>query len=821
MRSRFTLNRRRRTIAFGGILATALYFPVGGASGPHAQTLDLSVLDAPGSDSVDGTTGGANSLDLYLDIIVNNERMSRFVAVRQEAGDSFSMTSDDLRASGILPDRSALREDGRIDLARLPDVTVDYNPSSQVLLFHASDKARVARQVSPRAGLDPFDPTDARNKVQTGTGTLMNYSLYASGAYGSDDSEFDFGGVSGTFQARMFSPIGIAENSFSLSGGQLRRLDTFLAHSDPVTMTTYRGGDLITGGLSWTRPVRLGGFQMQRNFGLRPGLVTLPIPGFTGSAAVPSTVEVFLNNSRRFSQSIGTGPFEVVDLPVVTGPGRAKVVVRDENGNEVVTESEYFVSDRLLRPELLDYSLDIGFPRTGFGTEEDRYDHRLFASASLRYGVTDWLTLEGHAEGGEGLINGGVGVVSTFGNRVLGSLSMAGSKAEREEGVQLSGALEFDLGRMHVQARLQRAFGEYNDIASVSRRDDGGAPRAYAELFGGNVRSMGQVSASMPVLDFGSLNFSYTQLETIAGSRDRLISAGYSQPLLGGTFSASGYTNVESDDFGLVASLSFPIGGGVTAGTSMRSDEDGVGAYATASRAANDSNGSVSWQAQYQNRDDQSRFAGRTEVKTELGKVGGTLNHSEKSTFAGAQVSGAIVAAGGDLFLSNRVDDAFAIVDAGAPDVEVLRENRQVGKTGYNGKLIVPDLRSYERNRLGIDPTGLPLDVIVTSTRKAVIPADHAGIYVSFSDNADGGSALVSLRAGSGDYVPAGSSVIQEAGSAPTVVGYDGQVFLSGLQKRNRIIVQLPSGERCAASFNYVPVKGSLATVTDVPCVPE
>lgn len=781
----------------------------------------MSVLDAPGSGLVDGDSDDANSHDLYLDIMVNNERMKRFVPVRQEAGGGFSMAPADLRASGILPDRSALREDGRIDLARLPDATVDYDAPSQALLFHASDKARVARQVSPRAGLDPFDPTDPRNKVQTGTGTLMNYSLYANGAYGSDNSEFDFGGVSGTFQARVFSPIGIAENSFSLSGGQLRRLDTFLAHSDPVTMTTYRGGDLITGGLSWTRPVRLGGFQMQRNFGLRPGLVTLPIPGFTGSAAVPSTVEVFLNNSRRFSQSIGTGPFEVVDLPVVTGPGRAKVVVRDENGNEVVTESEYFVSDRLLRPELLDYSLDIGFPRTGFGTEEDRYDHRLFASASLRYGVTDWLTLEGHAEGGEGLINGGVGVVSTFGNRVLGSLSMAGSKAEREEGVQLSGALEFDLGRMHVQARLQRAFGEYNDIASVSRRDDGGAPRAYAELFGGNVRSMGQVSASMPVLDFGSLNFSYTQLETIAGSRDRLISAGYSQPLLGGTFSASGYTNVESDDFGLVASLSFPIGGGVTAGTSMRSDEDGVGAYATASRAANGSNGSVSWQAQYQNRDDQSRFAGRTEVKTELGKVGGTLNHSEKSTFAGAQVSGAIVAAGGDLFLSNRIDDAFAIVDAGAPDVEVLRENRQVGKTGYNGKLIVPDLRSYERNRLGIDPTGLPLDVIVTSTRKAVIPADHAGIYVSFSDNADGGSALVSLRAGSGDYVPAGSSVIQEAGSAPTVVGYDGQVFLSGLQKRNRIIVQLPSGERCAASFNYVPVKGSLATVTDVPCVPE
>jgi outer membrane usher protein len=781
----------------------------------------MSVLDAPGFAPIADAAVETNSHDLYLDIIVNNERMRRFVAVRQEAGGGFSINPDDLRASGILPDRAAQRKDGRIDLARLPEVTVEYDAPSQALLFHASDKARVARRVSPRTGLDPLDPADPRNKVQTGAGALMNYALYANGAYGPDDPEFDFGGVSGTFQARMFSPIGIAENSFSLSGGQLRRLDTFLARSDPVTMTTYRGGDLITGGLSWTRPVRLGGFQMQRNFGLRPGLVTLPIPGFTGSAAVPSTVEVFLNNSRRFSQSVGAGPFEVVDLPVVTGPGRARVVVHDENGNEVVTESEYFVSDRLLRPKLLDYSLDIGFPRNGFGTEEDRYDDRLFASASLRYGLTDWLTLEGHAEGGEGLINGGVGVVSTLGNRILGSLSVAGSKAHGEEGVQVSGALEFDLGRMHLQARIQRAFGEYSDIASVSRRDNGGAPSAYAELFGGNVHSLGQVSASMPVLDFGSLNFSYTQLETIAGNRDRLISADYSRPLLGGTLSASGYINVENDDFGVVASLSFPIGGGVTAGTGVRSDEDGVGVYATASRAANDSNGNVSWQAQYQKRDDQSRFAGRAEVKTALAKVGGTLSHSERSTFASAHVSGAVVAAGGDLFLSNRIDDAFAIIDAGAPDVEVLRENRPVGKTGYNGKLIVPDLRSFERNRLGIDPTGLPLDAVVTSTRKAVIPADHAGIYVAFSDNADGGNALVSLHLESGDYVPAGSSVIQKAGSAPAVVGYDGQVFLSGLQKRNRIVVQLPSGERCAAHFNYVPERGSLVTVDDVPCVPE
>src|SRR5690606_29626780 len=131
---------------------------------------------------------------------------------------------------------------------------------------------------------------------------------------------------------------------------------------------TVRAGDLITSGLSWTRPTRLAGIQFQKNFALRPGLVTMPVPGFAGSAAVPSTVDVFLNNARRFSTDVASGPFEVADMPVVTGPGTAQVMVRDEFGNEHVTESSYFVSDRLLRPGLLDYSFELGFPRTGFGT---------------------------------------------------------------------------------------------------------------------------------------------------------------------------------------------------------------------------------------------------------------------------------------------------------------------------------------------------------------------------------------------------------------------------------------------------------------------
>jgi outer membrane usher protein len=41
---------------------------------------------------------------------------------------------------------------------------------------------------------------------------------------------------------------------------------------------TYRAGDTINGGLAWTRPIRIGGLQAQRNFGLRRFVITPPLP---------------------------------------------------------------------------------------------------------------------------------------------------------------------------------------------------------------------------------------------------------------------------------------------------------------------------------------------------------------------------------------------------------------------------------------------------------------------------------------------------------------------------------------------------------------
>ena len=96
----------------------------------------------------------------------------------------------------------------------------------------------------------------------------------------------------------------------------------------------------------------------------------------------------------------------------------------------------FFVAASLLAPGVFDYSLEAGLPRLSFGTSADSYVVKPVASASLRYGVFDWLTVAGHAEGGAGLMNGSVGLVARTGSFGVASFAVAASRYGADTGFQ-------------------------------------------------------------------------------------------------------------------------------------------------------------------------------------------------------------------------------------------------------------------------------------------------------------------------------------------------------------------------------------------------
>ena len=63
----------------------------------------------------------------------------------------------------------------------------------------------------------------------------------------------------------------------------------------------------------------------------------------SGEAVLPSTVDLYVDNELRMRREVPSGPFSIQDLPVMTGQGDARLVVRDILGREqVITQPFYY-----------------------------------------------------------------------------------------------------------------------------------------------------------------------------------------------------------------------------------------------------------------------------------------------------------------------------------------------------------------------------------------------------------------------------------------------------------------------------------------------
>src|SRR6185295_4742366 len=144
-------------------------------------------------------------------------------------------------------------------------------------------------------------------------------------------------------------------------------------------------------------PVRFAGIQYARNFAVQPGYITMPLPGVSGSAAIPSVVDVYVNSTLQGQQQVSPGPFELRNVPVPSGGGRVQLVIHDLLGREIVSEQSYYASAQLLRGGLHDFSWEAGFLREAFGRRSNRYGS-FFASTTHRYGFSDRMTGEATAQ---------------------------------------------------------------------------------------------------------------------------------------------------------------------------------------------------------------------------------------------------------------------------------------------------------------------------------------------------------------------------------------------------------------------------------------
>ena len=89
-------------------------------------------------------------------------------------------------------------------------------------------------------------------------------------------------------------------------------------------------------------------------------------------------------------REINAGPFELQDLPVVTGSGEVRLVVRDALGRETLTTQSFLGDAAAPWPGLHDFCYEIGFsghrkPETG---TDDLFEQRLPARRDQNLRIT-------------------------------------------------------------------------------------------------------------------------------------------------------------------------------------------------------------------------------------------------------------------------------------------------------------------------------------------------------------------------------------------------------------------------------------------------
>jgi outer membrane usher protein len=627
-----------------------------------------------------------------------------------------------------------------------------------------------------------------RLPVSYAPGGFLNYDLRY-------DRSADVTSVGANWEIGAFSRLGLATSSF-FSGNNDQgtiRLDTTLRRDDPERITSAVAGDTITRPGSYGAAVRMGGLQYQRNFATAPLLITYPTADVGGTAVVPSTVDIYINNAKAYSTPVKPGPFSVQNLPVPVGAGNVRVVVRDLFGKESIAVVPYVRYDSMLKQGLQDFSYEAGFLRRNYAIASNDYGD-FAAVGTHRYGVTNWLTLEGHAEAMED--RGNLGGVVQVTMPVLGLVGVGGALSAGEGTGKLGKAFfQRNERNWSVGAAWQEQSDNYVDVASEP----------------GQIRTLGtrQFSASARVLERHWLNVLALRTDDRTGTFDS-ATLGWSFSLTSSaTLSAnlsqfSGSQQPTNTVFSIMLAMALGERDFATASAERRSNPAETNGLLNVSRNLLETD-SFGYRLLAGEQSDARRLEAGAFWRTGVGEFGLEAADAFDVQATRAYARGGIATTGGHWRVSRYLDQSFAMVKvADFPDVHVFANSQPVGKTDRNGVAVIPRLSGFLPNTLTFEPEDIPLDGSFGENAKQVKIANRMGVLVDMGVLRRLSATLTLVQAG-GRPVPAGASARVGEADEEFPIARQGRVYVSGLERGRPNVLNVRIGERACRATVELP----------------
>ena len=725
-----------------------------------------------------------------LGLIINHYDTQMVVPVTQR-NQHWIVASSDLQKAGLPGNKIPA---GDVDLSALEGVKAEYDGTGQRLLLTVPSDWFASKEAT-------FQDSLKRAVPMNGSGALLNYDFYTS------QTDHGAGQAALWHELRFFtgksslSSTGYVRENLSgssqLQDGYMR-YDTTLSYTDDDSALEWDFGDTISDSLSWSNSVRVGGVRFGRDFSLRPDLVTWPLPTFSGDAAVPTSVDLFIDGYRAGSTQLQPGPFTLTNLPYINGAGNAVLVTTDALGRQVSTTLPFYVASQMLKPGLSDGAATFGALRRNYGIENFDYGPAV-GSGSYRYGVNDWLTLESHAEGAESLALGGAGALVKLGQFGIVNSSYTRSRMDGDGGQQINWGYQYSTGAFSFitqHTHRDKTFGNLALYDQPRLYDDQNNPIASLS------QSSDQYSLSLNMGNYGNIGAAWIGVKSFDSQKTELLNLSWSRNLWG---ASSIYLAASRDqqrgDWTVAMSLQIPLGDRDSVALTTENTPDYGNTQRINYNHTMPSDGGFSWNMAWARQSQSSNYQQATLGwrNNNIELQGGGYGEENAMTWWG-EAMGSLVMMDGQLFAANKINDAFVVVSTdGQSAVPVSYEHQPIGNTNDKGYLLISGVSAWYPASYSINALNLPADTQLKETERRIALRRNSGYLLEFPMEQERVASVI-LHDEQNQPLPV-SSLVSRAGLPDAPVGYDGIAWLENLKDVNPLTVITPGGKRCTVTL--------------------
>jgi outer membrane usher protein len=638
-----------------------------------------------------------------LQVVVNGELVGDlFVQLVQEGRDVY-LERADFELLGLTEPGELVELDGRLVVSLA---------SLRPLLDFEIDERELALRIvaSPELlGLNEYGGSRRLEDAEyiEGGSAFFNYDLDFYSRPGDLSNEMLLTHEAGFRLGRVLALSSFAWQR-STEASDYQRLQTQLIVDYPASLRRLTALDTIGSSGALGSALPMAGVTLAKNYAINPYFIWFPTPELAGSVLTASDIEIYQNGFLTRRLHVPPGQFRIDDLQVAAiGAGSYDVVIRDAFGRETSLSQPFYLTKDLLRRGLHAYNYGIGFLRD-YSLSGDQDYGEAAVVADHRYGILDRFTAGYSFELSEAVRMAGVSADIGLGR--AGILRLATAMGGDDAGRGGAGFLGYSYFGNYFSANLHiRSFSEsYANLARMRQA----AP----------VESDGLLRLSIRPRRFVSLSVSCSRTATTDGITFTRAGLTWNQRLtrrahLSATYErqmrrlADGHT---SEDDRLLVGLHIYLPSRIS--LDLRHSSDG-----NINRQAVTVGKNIPMQQGYGYRASVERaaLAGqddelRPDLRVALNGPFGTYS-AEYDEFAGESnwrlgVAGSLALVEGSLYASRPLSQSFAVVRTG--DVEGVRvgfNGQTVGRTQRGGEILIPNLRSYEINRISIAEEDVPL----------------------------------------------------------------------------------------------------------------